>query len=66
MFAVRLPDDVEMDIMIKRLYAEFHIEAPAIRWNGQNFLRISIQGYNTTEDVDRLINALNRLLITRG
>ncbi|MGH2542447.1 MAG: aminotransferase class V-fold PLP-dependent enzyme, partial [Ardenticatenaceae bacterium] len=42
----------------RRLYEEFAIEVPIFTWNAQQFVRISVQGYNTREDVDRLIEAL--------
>ena len=45
-----------------RLYDEYHIEIPVIRWNDRYGVRISIQGYNTAADVDALIAALRTLL----
>jgi isopenicillin-N epimerase len=45
-----------------RLYEEYRVEAPLIAWNGQVLLRISVQGYNTQEDVDALVSALKALL----
>ena len=49
-------------ILRHRLLDEYHIEIPPTAWNGQQFLRISIQGYNTRADVDALIGALSALL----
>lgn len=45
-----------------RLYDEFKIEIPLTQWRDRQFVRISIQGYNTMEDVEALANALKALL----
>ena len=45
-----------------RLYDEFKVEVPLVLWQDKQFIRISIQGYNTQEDVDALVNALQVLL----
>ena len=45
-----------------RLMNEFKIEVPITVWNGKPYLRVSIQAYNTQEDVERLVKALQRLL----
>ncbi len=62
MFVARLPAHVDLSVFKTRLYDEFQIEAPVIDWRGEKFLRISIQGYNTREDVDALLKALPQLL----
>ncbi|OGO29703.1 MAG: aminotransferase class V [Chloroflexi bacterium RBG_16_54_18] len=64
MFAARLPDDVDTDILARRLYEEFHIEVPAIHSNSWKILRVSIQGYNSEQDVERLIHALKSLVFS--
>jgi len=46
----------------RRLYDEFRIEVPIIAWNDHQFLRVSIQGYNTRADVDALAAALRALI----
>jgi isopenicillin-N epimerase len=46
----------------QRLYDEHAIEIPVSSWRDQPQLRISIQGYNTRTDVDRLVDALSKLL----
>ncbi|MCP4538026.1 MAG: aminotransferase class V-fold PLP-dependent enzyme [Chloroflexi bacterium] len=46
----------------QRLYTEFHIEVPIITWNDRQFVRVSIQAYNTQTDVDALVDALKELL----
>ena len=44
-----------------RLLAEFSIEVPVHRWNGRCFLRLSVQGYNTRAEVDRLLAVLSEV-----
>ena len=41
---------------------EYAVEVPLIEWNGHKLMRISIQGYNTRRDANRLHEALIRLL----
>src|SRR6266542_544317 len=45
-----------------RLYDEYKIEVPFIQWQDSQFIRISIQAYNTGEDVDALVGGLKVLL----
>ena len=45
-----------------RMYDEHKIEIHLIQWQDKQFLRISIQGYNTQDDVDILVAALKELL----
>jgi isopenicillin-N epimerase len=45
-----------------QLYDEFGVEAPLVEWQGKPFIRVSIQAYNTQEDVERLLAALPRVL----
>ncbi len=49
-------------ILKKRLYAEYKVEVPLIQWEDKQFIRISVQGYNTKEDLDILASALKKLL----
>jgi isopenicillin-N epimerase len=44
------------------LYDEYKIEVPLIPWQNRQFVRISVQGYNTQDDIDVLVNALQVLL----
>ena len=46
----------------QRLYDEYQVEVPMVSWNGQKFIRVSFQGYNTPGDADTLVAALERLL----
>lgn len=68
MAAALLPPETDLQELKTRLYDEYRIEIPLINWNGQKLIRISIQGYNTRRDVDRLIHALQKCLgeLNRG
>lgn len=50
------------DAAQRRLYDEFAVEVPVMRWNGHVLLRVSIQAYNTPQDVEALVDGVRRLL----
>lgn len=52
----------DLTTLKSRLYDEFRIEVPLTEWQGKQFVRISVQGYNTQGDVDALLDALKVLL----
>jgi len=49
-------------LLKKSLYDNYKVEIPLVQWHDKQFLRISVQGYNSQEDIDRLITALTVLL----
>ena len=49
-------------LLQRRLWQEYRIEVPVIEWNGRQLVRVSVQGYNTAEDLDALVGALADLL----
>jgi len=53
---------VDAQALKVRLYDEFRVELPVTLWHDHQFIRISVQGYNTAEDLDTLIHALEELL----
>ena len=57
-----LPAETDIIAFKKRLYDEYRIEIPLIDWHGNKLIRLSVQGYNTRQDMDGLLNALQRLL----
>jgi isopenicillin-N epimerase len=62
MAVVRLPPVREISAFQSELLQQYSIEVPCIEWNGQQFIRISVQGYNTQEDVDALVDTVGELL----
>jgi isopenicillin-N epimerase len=58
-----LPDDTDLAAMKNRLYDEFQIEVPLILWKGQKLIRISVQGYNTQRDLEKLTDALKKIMM---
>lgn len=57
-----LPNSIDLNLLKRRLYNEYRVEVPFIDWQNQKFIRISVQGYNTQDDINALINALAILL----
>lgn len=62
MGTVRLPMVKDIAVLKTRLYDEYKIEIPCIEWEQGHFMRISVQGYNSRQDIDALVDALARLL----
>jgi isopenicillin-N epimerase len=65
MVAVPLPPQLDALKFKDQLYEEFRIEVPILNWNGNKLIRISVQGYNSEQDVDALVHAVSRLLRRR-
>lgn len=61
MVTVRLPQ-VDVKLLKTQLYNQYRIEAPIFEWNGQSFMRVSFQAYNSRQDADALVAALSSLL----
>jgi isopenicillin-N epimerase len=61
MVALPLPA-CEAAALKRRLYDDYAIEIPVLDWNGRQLIRISIQAYNSQDDVDKLLGALRQLL----
>lgn len=49
----------------QRLYESYRIEIPVTVWQQRPFLRLSLQGYNSEEDVAALLAALAELVVGR-
>ena len=48
--------------LYKKLYKTYNIQVPIFKWKDSLFLRISMQGYNSMDDIDKLIYALKEIL----
>lgn len=61
MIAAELPP-CDLDALKQRLYDDYRVEVPVIRWGGRCFIRVSFQAYNDRTDADALVDALRILL----
>jgi len=57
-----LPYGIDGKALKFRLYDEYRVEAPVTWWDEKPFIRVSFQGYNTQDDLDVLMTALENLL----
>ena len=64
MFATLLPADARLSAeeLQLRLRQDYQVEVPIVEWQGWRFVRVSIQAYNSTADVERLLDGLKQLL----
>jgi len=62
MAAAPLPADADVLALKNQLYDKYRIEVPVHEWNGYKLIRVSVQGYNTKKDIEKLIHALSTLL----
>ena len=58
MVTAPLPTDTDTAALKSRLYNDYYVEVPFVEWNGHKLIRVSVQGYNTQGDIDRLLEAL--------
>lgn len=61
MVTVPLPP-CDVDLLRKRLYDDYRIEAPVVKFAELCNIRISVQAYNRAPEIDLLIDALDDLL----
>jgi len=62
MGTIPIPKMKDLAELKTRLYHEYKIEIPCLEWNDRHFLRLSVQGYNSEDEIDLLVSALNNLL----
>ncbi len=62
MSAFLLPGDVDGTLLQQRLFDEHRVEIPVVPWNGRETIRISVQGYNNREDLERLYRGIEEIL----
>ncbi len=58
-----LPPETDIGECKRRLYDEYRIEIPLIDWHGNKLIRLSVQGYNSRRDMDKLLEGLRSLLV---
>ena len=61
MVAIPLPK-ADLGQLYQRLLSEYNIEVPIFTWNEHPLTRVSIQAYNTPEQVDKYVGALRTYL----
>jgi isopenicillin-N epimerase len=64
MIALPVPHDHRT--LRDRLWEEFRIEAVVSPWEEYSLLRLSFQGYNTYEDLERVLGALEKIEVPAG
>src|SRR5690606_12128990 len=62
MFTAPLPP-CDVTAIKAALYDRYCIEVPLVTWNDRPYIRVSLQGYNTRDDGQRLLAALRKLLL---
>ena len=62
MGTIPIPKVRDLNELKSRLYNDYKIEIPCIEWNTRHFIRLSVQGYNSNDDIDILVNALSKLI----
>ncbi len=53
-----IPLQADLPALKARLYERHRIEIPCLNWQGEHFVRISVQGYTTQAELDLLVAAL--------
>lgn len=62
MVALPFPAGLDASVLKNRLYDEYQIEIPFTQFEDQSFLRLSVQGYNTQQEIDYFLRVLGELL----
>lgn len=62
MATLPLPAGVQTAVLKERLYDGYRIEIPTTQWADRPCLRVSVQGYNTRADLERLLGAVRELI----
>ena len=59
---IELPPDTDLPQLKNRLYDNHRVEIPVVAWQDRKFLRISVQAYNSSRDVETFVKALTEEL----
>jgi isopenicillin-N epimerase len=57
-----LPAMENLQELQNHLYGEHRVEVPCIQWQERQFIRVSVQAYNTQADLEALLKGLGKLL----
>ena len=57
-----LPPIQDLQALKAQLYTKYKVEVPLTSWHDRQFIRVSVQGYNTPTDIEVLLEALTALL----
>ena len=57
-----IPSQPDIAYFKQPLYDEYRIEVPCLTWQGQQLIRISVQGYNCAADLAALTQAVQTLI----
>jgi isopenicillin-N epimerase len=60
--AAELPQGCQFEKLQSWLYNKHNIEVPVIDWENRWFIRPSVQGYNTREELETLVKAMEEYL----
>jgi len=58
MAVIPIPLIDDLEAFNRRLYEQYRIQIPCMAWNGLQFLRVSVQAYNSEDDLKSLLGAL--------
>ena len=58
----QMPHINDITLYKTNLYKNYRIEIPSIIWNDSQFLRLSVQCYNSQSDIEKLLEALKKTL----
>ncbi len=62
MRAFLLPDELDGAELKQRLYDDHLVEIPHFRWNNRDTIRISVQGYTSYSELERLIEGIRAIV----
>ena len=60
MATIPLPEGTKPAQLKSNLYDQHHIEIPCLEWQQRPYIRLSVQGYNTQQEIDHLLDALKK------
>jgi isopenicillin-N epimerase len=60
--SIPLPGTINAVALKEELYNQFLVEVPVLTWNGRNLIRVSVQGYNSRRDIQKLVQGLRSLV----